>query len=277
MDYVAELVGLTFLTVSFFWMWVAKLLFDRGERDADHAIEERSHLPSALRRAGIYIAIPTALYGLLRSPEAGYRADVVGAALNGGVLTALLLLGGRVGERVLLPRRPRADAGRPRSLAEAIVEAAAFIATGIIAQGAFSGTGGSLLSAIAFFVLGEAALLGVVRLYEGLSRIPVRTEVRAGNSAAALLVGGMLVSYSLVLSSAVAGDFTGWLPDLQHFAWGALKGTVIVVAALWPIDGLFLPNTDLKTEVVRDRNVAAVAVATGVQFALALLVAGIFL
>ena len=58
----------------------------------------------------------------------------------------------------------------------------------------------------------------------------------------------------------------------MSFALYAVIGILVLLLFRKVIDWLFLPNTNLATEVARDRNVAAIAMAQGAIIAVALVI-----
>ncbi|MFQ5796081.1 MAG: DUF350 domain-containing protein [Candidatus Bipolaricaulia bacterium] len=276
-DFVAEVQNLAFLAIAFVYMWIAKKIFDfrsRARFNADHAIEEESNLAVGLRRGALYLAIPLGMFGAISGPSAGFAQDVQDFSVDGAVLTVFLLIATWINDKIIVTGIDNTEAIREGNTAVGLVEAGALIATGFIAQGSFSGEGGGVLNAFVFFLLGQIALVVLVLLYEWLTPFRAIEEIRNGNHAAGLMVGGMMVALGIILSFSIAGDFTSWQADLATFGYSALKGIVVLLVAQWFIDLIFLPHTDLQTEIERDRNAAAIAVTVGLQIALALLIAG---
>lgn len=265
------------IPAAFLWMWVAKVVFDFFERSADTAIHEESNLAVGLRRAGLYLGIALGLIGAISGPSAGFLVDLLALLVDGGTLTGLVLLAAWVNDRLVLPGIDNSEALHAGNIAVGIVELAMFVATGLIAMGAYSGLGGGTISAVAFFLLGQVALIVLVRIYEIVTPFDAIGQIRDGNTAAGVMVGGMMVALGIVLSASAGGDFTGWATDLTAFAISAAIGVIGLLVLLWPIDWIFLPSTTFRIEIERDRNVAATAIAASVQIAIALVITAVLL
>lgn len=277
MDFSQAIELAALIPAAFFWMWVAKAVFDFFERSADTAIHEESNLAVGLRRAGLYLGIALGLIGAISGPSAGFLVDLLALLVDGGTLTILVLLAAWVNNRLVLPGIDNSEALHAGNIAVGAVELAMFVATGLIAMGAFSGLGGGTISAVAFFVLGQVALIVLVRIYEIVTPFDAIGQIRDGNTAAGVMVGGMMVALGIVLSASAGGDFTGWTTDLTAFAISAAVGVIGLLVLLWPIDWIFLPSTTFRIEIERDRNVAATAIAASVQIAIALVVTAVLL
>ncbi|HST62479.1 MAG TPA: DUF350 domain-containing protein [Longimicrobium sp.] len=272
----ALLGGVLSLVAGLFWIWLAKWVFDRMDGGSQAEITERSNLAAGLHRAGLYLAVPLGLTGALSGPSQGLARDLGMLMLDGAVLVVLLLVAGWINEGLLVPGVDNRRAIREGNTAVALVELGGFVATGLIARGAFSGEGGGVASAAVFFLLGQAVLVGAARLYALARPYCGVEEVRKGNDAAGVMVASMLIGLGVVLSASVSGDFTGWGSDLAAFGLAAAVGVVLLLVLLWPVDRLFMAGTNLRAEIERDRNVAAVSVVAGVQVALALFIAALF-
>ena len=164
---------------------------------------------------------------------------------------------------------------RDGNVAVGLVELGVSVATGLVAAGSFSGQGGGLPSAVVFFLLGQVSLLLLALAYERITPYRVIENVRDGNVAAGLMLGGMLVAFGFILRSSIAGPSAGWVDDLSAFGFSAFAGLVLLLLLQWPIDRVFLPGTTLRQEIETDRNAAAIAVVVSVKVALALVIASV--
>lgn len=273
----ATLNGLAYLAVALFWIVIAKFVQNKLDHTSEHEIHEQSNFAVALHRAGLYLALPLGLMGAIVGPSQGLARDIQILFLDGAVLTVLLLAAGAFSDRMLIPNLDNRKAIREGNVAVALVDFGVFIATGLIAKGAFAGEGGGIASAVIFFLLGQLALLLFALAYEKFTSFHSVEQIRDGNVAAALMVASMVLALGIVLSTSIAGPFTGWGVDLTSFALSAAGGMAALLLLLWPVEKLFLNGTSLQVEIERDRNIASVAVAASVQIALAIMVSAIFI
>lgn len=144
-----------------------------------------------------------------------------------------------------------------RNLAAGAVEGCAFIATGLVLAGAISATGGTIVTAIVFFVLSQLTLVILGRAYERFAGYDVGGEVRKGNFAAGVPFGLTLIALSLLMLKATSGDFVSWSASLGFFAFDAIAGFLLLMLLRWVTDLALLPHAKIDEEVVRDHNVNA--------------------
>lgn len=238
--------------------------------DVDHAIEEESNQAVALQRAGLYSGIAIGMYGVISGPSTGFVSDVL-SIIGYGALVSLFFLGARTfNHNVVLRYVDNTAELKRNNVAVGWVECGSYIATGIMAMSSMMGQGGNALSSIGFFVIGQLLLLLIAVLYERTTKWSVREEIVKGNAAAGLLFAGLNVAVAVALHGAIATDFVSWQYNLPFLL---LEGTIAVVLMMILsrfVDWLFLPGTDIETEVVRDQNVAAITVVVAMKVAGAL-------
>ncbi len=265
------------------WLFRAALLGsgmkDAPELTVDHQIEEESNLAVALRKCGLGVGFGLGLAGVVSGGIARFsdgwdavRDNTVEILGYCAILLVFFFIAQSLAERVILGHVHNARELYQGNLAVGFVEFGILTATGLIAYGSFHGDGGGWETSLAFFAMGQVALTAFAFIYEWLTPFDCLTEIRDGNTAAGLILGGTLMSLGIVLGFAVSGPFTGWAEGITGFAVSGVVGMVLLVMFQKLVDKAFLPNTTLRIEVERDRNVAASSVTVGAQVALAIMI-----
>jgi uncharacterized membrane protein YjfL (UPF0719 family) len=187
--------------------------------------------------------------------------DILGVLLYGVVGLLLLTLVALGTCRVFLGTAVQEQLGA-RNVAAAIVVAGAYIATSLTYSGTLSGEGGGFWIFLLFFLLGQAALLGIAYAFRWLTNYDDVQEIAAGNVAAALALTGVLIAVGLIVRRAVSGDYAGFWPSLSGFVLALL-----LVLVLYPVRQVLLQwlllggpihwrATLLDYEIAQDKNVA---------------------
>ncbi len=273
--------GIVYCAVTFLFIVIAKTIADKRtvRFDDDHEIEEKSNAAVGLRRAGLYLAFAVGLAGSLGGKSVGFVNDIVWLLLDSVLITVCLFACREVNDRLMLPNINNDDEAQKGNVAVGLVECGMYIATGLVINGAFFGESADMatgiMSALAFFVLGQMVLLICGVVYGKILPFDIRGEIAAGNAAAGLALGGMLVALGVILRDSVAGPFMGWVPDLISFGMAAVFGIVMLLIFKKLTDVFLLPNADLSVEVARDRNVAALALTEGVVIAMAVIISNV--
>ena len=268
--------SLIFVPIAFIFAYIAKIVYDmmnRGSYDANEEIVEKSNLALGFRRAGLYLAVPLGMFGSLSGTATDLMSDILNTALEGAVIVVLLIIAKWSIDLLMLSGINNTEEIKKGNVAVGVFEFFAYVATGLILLFSFAGEGGGLLNAVVFFVLGQLALVVLGRIYELVTPFDERKEIQAGNVSAAILIGGTLLSLSILLGFSIGGDFVSWAEDLSSFALSAGLGIITLVVLQKVIDIFFLPKTDLATEIERDKNTAGAVLTIAPQLAFALLIA----
>ena len=108
-------------------------------------------------------------------------------------------------------------------------------------------------------------LVAALRIYLAISPHRQIALVRAGNTAAAVVLGGTAVSLAIPLAFCLAGAVNAW----DILLWGLVTLTVQVITAVL-VDLLILPNLPRR---IASGDMAAASLVTGLKLAMAALLA----
>ena len=181
------------------------------------------NLAIAVRIAAVGIAMAGALSGLAYSGVAG---DIGSAAVvlvfEGVLMMVLIAIATVVADIVVVPEIPNTEAIRNGNIAVSVVEGSVLIATGQIAGASFGSAstadiGNGLISALVFFVLGQAILCLIAYAIRKLSTANVIRTLEKGELALAVVFAAKLFAAGYVMSSIIAGPATRLTEDLVAF------------------------------------------------------------
>ncbi|MBT8342424.1 MAG: DUF350 domain-containing protein [Desulfatitalea sp.] len=273
--------GLAYVCLAFVFLLITKKIADirTVDIDDDHEIVENSNLAIGLRRAGLFLACAIAMTGSLAGDTFNFTTDITVVGVDCLLVLVCLFACRKINDAVMLAHINNDAHAKNNNAAVGLAELGMYIATGFILNGAFTGPDPNLFhgmaSALVFFVIGQAALLGLGLLYELTTPFSIRDEIEKANPAAGVTLAGVLIAYGIILRSSIAGASGGWIFDLVSFVLYSLYGIVILFVFNKLVVWLVLPRADLTTEVVRDRNVAGVLLAKSVLIALSLITAAV--
>ena len=263
------LVGLLYVALAVLLVVAAKWLLDLlTPYKLDHELFENDNPAAGVAAAGYFAAVVVIFLGVSIVPS---DAEAYGLAPDWGQVflslggVALWTLGGigalnlsrLTSDLLILVGVPaRVEILRDRNVGTGAAEAGCLLASGLIVAGALNGAG-TLLTAIVFYVLGQAALVGFARVYRLVAGYDVLGEIERDNHAAGLALGLNLTAIGLVLTKAVAGDFAGWGTSLATFGFYAILGPALLLGLRWVVDLVLIPRTTLPKEIAGDRSMAA--------------------
>jgi uncharacterized membrane protein YjfL (UPF0719 family) len=152
-----------------------------------------------------------------------------------------------------------------------LIEAGAFIATGLLVNGVFSGDEGGIVSAIAFFFLGQAVMIMAIYIHEKIYKFDIVLCVKENNLGAGVTVAGLLISYSIILRSSIAGNFVGWGSSLLAFFISAFVGMACLIVFERIATLIFLPQNSIRED-IQSGNTAALVLVQSITIALSLVI-----
>jgi hypothetical protein len=200
---------------------------------ADGGVAPAINLAIAIRIAAVGIAMAGSLSGLAYS---GVADDIGPAALllivEGVLMMTLIAIATVVADIVVVPDIPNTEAIRNGNVGVSVVEGSVLIATGQIAGASFgsvstTGIEIGLISALVFFVLGQAILCLIAYAIRTLSTVNVIRTLKNGDLTLAVVFAAKLFAAGYVMSSIIAGPSSGLVADLVMFVKNGLIAAVM--------------------------------------------------
>lgn len=237
--------------------------------DDDDQISNYANLAVALRRFGIFTGICIAFAAVVTTT--GSYADIALFCVYGLVITVIFFIAHFINEFLIIHGVSNNDLIKSGNIPAGLIEAGAFIATGILVNGAFSGGEGGIVSATVFFFLGQALMILAIFVHEKIYKFNLVKCVQENNISAGVVVAGLLIAYSIILRSSITGDFTGWIKSLSAFFISAVVGMISLIIFEKIAGMIFLPKTSIRNT-IHAGNTAAMLLVSSIIIALALII-----
>ena len=239
--------------------------------------EASTNFAWAIRRCGVLLAIGIGLSGVMVGGSINFLTDLWTTGLYSLALTIFVLISLYVNDHLILSGVDNTSEIKKGNVAVALVEFGGLMATGLVAKGAMIGEG-SWVAALVFFILGQAAMVFSVKIYNLVrgGALSLSEEAEHGNTAAGILLGSKLWAYGLIMSAAVSGDFTAWLPDIMGFAATAVMAMVLLYIAEWVVDWVII-TWDTVHGIVEKKAIPSALVLAGGKIGVAYVISTIAL
>ncbi len=259
---------IVYILIIFLFLFISKKVADVLTKfNEDKAIETEGNLAVAIRHFGLYLGTSIALTGAMSFGVT--LKDILPFCLSGAVILVLFFVAHFINDFVMARKVDNDQLVRQGNKTIGLIEAGNYLACGILLNGAFNGEGGGVSAAITFFLAGEALMALSLVVEQQLYSFKIPAEAERNNTAAGVLVAGTLISYSLILRSSIAGDFTGWAQGFASFLATAVTGIVALMIFQKLARIVFLPKTTYTDQIGKE-NTASLVVAQGVILALSL-------
>jgi uncharacterized membrane protein YjfL (UPF0719 family) len=246
---------LLYVLLFFFARWLKGLF---SSYRLDEQLTEYDNNAVSVSVAGYFIGITAIFIGALSGPSVGIWEDYL--SVTGYALAGILLLNFTriLNDRLILYKfSVDKEIVRDQNVGTGVIEAAIYIATGLIIGGSVHGEGGGPLSALVFFVIGQLCLILFGLIYARMSPYEVHDEIEKDNVAAGLGFAGGLIAIGIIIMNAISGRFNGWVEDLTDLGLDILVVFVYLIGVRLIFDRLVLRNSNLTTEIVEDQNLGA--------------------
>jgi uncharacterized membrane protein YjfL (UPF0719 family) len=252
MDIKAELFSDLTRTAAFVGLYFILFLFAKWLKDAltpyriNDELTQKDNLSVALTMAGYYLGTAAIFAGAMFGPSYGLYDDLL---LVGGysMLGLLFLNVARIfNDKLILPKFSVSEQLiEKHNVAVGALEFGIYVATGLIAAAALTGTGGGPATAVVFFVLGQVSLFLFTLIYNFTTPYCIHEELEQRNVGLGVALGGTLIALGIIIANGVQGDFVSWEANLIDLAWVNL------------MDRLIVPGDSVSREIIEDKNIGA--------------------
>ena len=270
-------IGLVYVGMGILLLAFARLVQDFV---TPYKIQEqlRTHdnVALALSIAGYYLGIIIVFVGAVYQPFTSsvdsnlgftteYWADVIEVLVT-TVIGIIILNVARiiVDKLVLYKFSTEKEIVEDHNAGTGAVEAAVYVAVGIVIAGSVAGVGGGPETSFAFLGLGLLTLILYTLVYEFTTSYDVHDEIERDNVAVGVVLAGNLIAISIVVFKAVFGDFTTWEEGIAGFLTFAVIGTALLFVVRTLVDMILFPKVSMAQELTVDRNLGLALIETSV-------------
>jgi uncharacterized membrane protein YjfL (UPF0719 family) len=271
--------SLVYILICTGFTYIAWRIADWRTKEIDDLREiDDGNMAVAIRRFGLLAMFGFGFSGALSGGGAGFGQNLIVLLVDGILILVFAFACRHINDVIMMGHLDNDEHCKKGNVAVGIVEAANYMATGLILWGVFAGDGSNLLndvlSAVTWFLIGQATLLVVGWIIEAFfTGFNIRHEIKEGNAAAGVFLAGVLVPLGIIIRSNVMGPSQGFVFDVALFAVYMVFSLLLLVLFSFGVDRILLPSTTIKEVVETNHNVAGVSVGVAVNVMVALVVA----
>lgn len=249
--------GIIYLIASFILFYIGKLFFqllNRRIRVNDELVK-KDNVAFAISMVGYYFGLVMTIGGALEGPSHGLLLDLAYLFSYGILGIVLMNVGIWINDKLILYRfDDEAEIIRDQNAGMGAIQFANYTSTGLIIFGAVSGEGGGLITAIAFWGLGQVVLVLAGLIYAWILPYDVHTEIERDNVPAGVGFAGAMLAIGNITRIACSGDFTSWADNLTKFGYVVVLGLVLLPLIRLLTDKVLLPGGRLTDEIVHQER-----------------------
>lgn len=271
--------SLVYIVICTGFTYIAWRIADWRTKEIDDLKEiDDGNMAVAIRRFGLLAMFGFGFSGALSGDGIGFGHNLLVLMVDGVLIVIFAFACRHINDVIMMGHLDNDEHCKKGNVAVGVVEAANYMATGLILWGAFAGDGTHILngalSALTWFLIGQATLLVIGWIVEVFfTKFNIRDEIKAGNVAAGVFLAGVLVPLGIIIRSNLLGPSKGLLFDAGLFT--AYMGFSLLLLVLFSsgVDRVLLPGTTIKDVVKAKHNVAGVSIGAAVNVLVALVVA----
>jgi len=212
---------------------------------------EKDNVAFALVLCGYYLGLMFAIGGVIAGPSLGLEDDLIDMLVYGPLAIVLLNLSALINDRFILSEfNIKKEILQDQNCGTGVVEFAVFVATGLNIFGALYGQGGSIFTAVIFWLLGQTVLVLVGKYYNIITQYNIHEHIEKDNVAVGIGFAGALIGIGNLLRVASAEHFISWGENLMTFSLYMVLGIILLPVARTLTDRILLPGRSLADELV---------------------------
>lgn len=257
--------GVVYLAAVFVLLVIGRLVYNliRPRFEVKKELFEKDNFALALAVVGYFFGLVLALGSVLSGQGTGLAHDLLDIFLFGLLAIVLLNVSAVINDKVILRKFDNTkEIIEDRNAGTGAVEAGHHIANGLIVAGAVSGDQGNLVLSLAFWALGQVALVLIGYVYNWTTSFDVHEEIEKDNVAVGVAFAGLLIAAGNIVRLSISGPFESWSHDLAQVGVYFAMGVVLLPLIRFATDKLLVPGVRLNDEMVGQEkpNVGAGAI-----------------
>lgn len=259
---------ITYITLFYISFIVAKLFFKVKHRkiNVENELTIKDNVAFALTTTGYFTGSLIVFIGVLQGESQGLLKDITLILTYGLFGNLLLILSSIINEKIVFGKKFKfyKEIIKDENLGTGFIEAANFIASGLIIYGAISGRNINLfpekgetgyyisdfLSLIFFWLLGQIILYAFLKIYRKFLRYDFIKEIQKDNNAIGIVYASIFIAVAFLYSFATKGDIETWEITLENIAYHLGLGIILLPLSRLFVEKIILPNSDLTEEIV---------------------------
>ncbi len=220
---------------------------------------ENDNLAFSVAYVGYFIGLLLAIGSAVMGDSEGLVADLINIGIYGVLSILLLNISLIINDKIIFRRFDlKKEILIDRNVGTGVIEGANAIATGLIVLGAIHGegygTGGPIVTALLYWVLGQGILFVTSLVYNLITPYDIHEHIEKGNVAVGVGVGGAIIAIGNLIREALMHDFVSWSTTLIDVFVDVGIGLVFLPIARFLADKILLPGQNLTDEIVNQEH-----------------------
>jgi uncharacterized membrane protein YjfL (UPF0719 family) len=220
---------------------------------------EKDNFAFILSYVGFFSALTITIGGSIVGESYDFMTDIQQIFIYGVSATFLLLLASWISNKVILHKFDlKKEVIVDKNEGSGIIEAAIFIANGLILYGALVGESETLLEGITTFVvywfIGNIVLIIASKIFISWMSYDIHEAIEKDNVAAGVSFAGAIVAIGIITMNAILDPFVDWTSTLVNISIQTVVGCVLLPIMRVFADKILLPGQKLTDEIINQEK-----------------------
>lgn len=220
---------------------------------------EKDNLAFILSYVGYFAALIIVIGGTIVGESYDFATDILLIFVYGILGIALLLIAAWISNKLILTKFDlKKEIIADKNEGSGIIEAAIYIANGLILYGALIGESETLLSGITTFliywIIGNFVLIIASKIFTSWMRYDIHTEIENDNVASGISFSGAILAIGIITMNAILDPFVSWTTTLVDISIQTVLGCILLPIIRLFADKILLPGKKLTDEIINQEK-----------------------
>ncbi|WP_375578043.1 DUF350 domain-containing protein [Marivirga tractuosa] len=253
--------AIAYMALAFVLFFIGKLVYQLVHKDISikEELVKKDNLAFSMAHTGYLIGLLIAIGSAIIGPSEGLINDIIDISIYGALAIVLLNISVIITDKVILTKfSVRKEIIEDQNVGTGVIEAAVSISSGLIIFGAITGESDSLsaglISAIAFWAIGQFALILVAKIYNIITPYDIHEHIEKDNVAVGIGFAGAIVAMGNLIRFGISGEFYGWASKLSEAGLEIGAGLILLPVLRYLTDKILLPGEKLTDEIINQEH-----------------------
>ena len=241
-----------YLVACFVLFFIGKLVYRlfHKKTNVSHQLLEKDNLAFSFSLVGYYAGLTLAIGSALVGEHVDILSDLKAIGMYGVGAIILLNIASIINDKIILSKfNLRKEINEDENVGTGIIEAANYIAVGLIIFGASSG-GNEYYIILMYWFVAQVALIISSIVYNLITSYNIHDEIEKDNVAVGVAFAGTVVAISIIMSYAVSIEYKDVMEASISIGTLFVVGLILLPVTRVVIDKLLLPGFKLTDEMV---------------------------
>ncbi|MCG8881680.1 DUF350 domain-containing protein [Tenacibaculum finnmarkense] len=220
---------------------------------------EKDNFAFIISYVGYFTALIIVIGGAIIGETAGFITDILQIFSYGIIAILLLLLSAWISNEVILNKFDlKKEIITDQNEGAGVIEAAIYIANGLVLYGALIGESETLIAGISTFIiywiLGNIVLILASKVFIAWMGYDIHNQIEKDNVAAGVSFSGAILAIGIITMNAILDPFLDWTTTLIDISLQTLLGCLLLPIMRLFADKILLPGRKLTDEIINQEK-----------------------